>query len=70
MPTNRRLPAPGRSEELDDACFIVKDSAGQKLGYFYFEEEAGRPSSAKRNRSRSFSEIVIHAPSGFAGCAF
>jgi hypothetical protein len=25
-----------------DACFIVKDNSGQKLGYFYYEEELGR----------------------------
>jgi hypothetical protein len=24
------------------ACFLVKDSSGQKLGYFYYEEEPGR----------------------------
>jgi hypothetical protein len=24
-----------------DACFVVKDANGQKLGYFYFEEEPG-----------------------------
>lgn len=24
-----------------DACFVVKDSSGQKLGYVYYEEETG-----------------------------
>jgi hypothetical protein len=30
-----------------EACFIVKDANGQKLGYFYYEEEPGRRSAAK-----------------------
>jgi hypothetical protein len=30
-----------------EACFIVKDSAGQKLAFVYFEEEPGRRSAAK-----------------------
>jgi hypothetical protein len=30
-----------------EACFVVKDASGQKLGYFYYEEEAGRRSAAK-----------------------
>ena len=34
-------------EELNDACFIVKDSAGQKLAYVYFEDEPGRQTAAK-----------------------
>ncbi len=34
-------------EEHNDACFIVRDSTGQALGYFYFEEEPGRRSAAK-----------------------
>ena len=38
---------PWSIEELNDACFVVKDSAGQKLGYVYFEEEPGRRSAAK-----------------------
>jgi hypothetical protein len=29
-------------EEQNNACFIVKDATGQALGYFYFEDEAGR----------------------------
>jgi hypothetical protein len=46
IPYPRRFPPPWTIEELD-ACFVVKDSGGQKLGYFYFEEEDGRRSAAK-----------------------
>jgi hypothetical protein len=41
-----RFPLPWTIEELD-ACFVVKDASGQKLGYFYYEEEPGRRSTAK-----------------------
>ena len=44
--SERRFPPPWLVEELD-ACFIVKDSAGQKLAYVYFEDEPGRRSTAK-----------------------
>jgi len=46
MPSPRRFPPPWTIEELD-AAFVVKDASGQKLGYFYFEEESGRRSAAK-----------------------
>jgi len=42
----RRFPPPWSIEELD-ACFVVRDASGQKLGYFYFEDEPGRRSAAK-----------------------
>jgi hypothetical protein len=42
----RRFPPPWSVEELD-ACFIVKDSVGQKLAFVYFEDEPGRRSAAK-----------------------
>jgi hypothetical protein len=42
----RRFPPPWTIEKLD-AAFVVKDANGQKLGYFYFEEEPGRRSAAK-----------------------
>src|SRR5215469_2225496 len=38
----RRFPPPWSIEELNDACFIVRDANGQQLAYVYFEEEPGR----------------------------
>jgi hypothetical protein len=51
----RRFPPPWTIEEHNQACFIVKDAGGQALGYFYFEDEAGRRSAANllsRNEAR------------------
>jgi hypothetical protein len=48
MPSQpRRFPPPWTIEELNNACFVVSDASGQKLGYFYFEEEPGRRTAAK-----------------------
>jgi hypothetical protein len=46
MSETRRFPPPWSVDELD-ACFVVKDSAGQRLAYVYFEEEPGQRSAAK-----------------------
>jgi len=48
---DRRFPPPWTIDEANNACFIVRDSTGQALGYFYFEEEPGRdrrPSCSRR----------------------
>jgi hypothetical protein len=37
MPSGR-FPSPWSVEDIG-AAFVVKDSSGQKLGYFYYEEE-------------------------------
>jgi hypothetical protein len=36
IPTARRFPPPWSIDEANNACFIVRDSTGQALGYFYF----------------------------------
>ena len=40
-PTTRRFPPPWSVEEMNDACFIVRDRNGQALGYVYSEDEPG-----------------------------
>jgi hypothetical protein len=40
----RRFPPPWSVDETD-ACFIVRDHAGQALAYVYFEDEPGRPAA-------------------------
>jgi hypothetical protein len=46
MPTNRRFPPPWSVKDLG-ACFVVKDSNGQKLAAIYYKGESGRWSAAK-----------------------
>jgi len=64
MPTPRRFPPPWTVEELD-ACFVVKDSSGQNLGYFYHEKESGRRSAAKlltKDEARRIAANVAKLP--------
>jgi hypothetical protein len=42
----RRFPPPWTIEDVNNACFIVRDKNGQQLGYFYYEQEPGRRTAA------------------------
>ena len=42
----RRFPPPWTIDEMNNACFIVRDKNGQQLGYFYYEQEPGRRTAA------------------------
>jgi hypothetical protein len=61
MPSARRFPPPWIVEEHNDAFFIVRDATGQALGYFYFEDEAGRRSAATGLvRRSSILSLLVH----------
>jgi len=64
MPSARRFPPPWTVEELD-ACFVVRDGAGQKLAYVYFEDEPGRRSAAKllsKDEARRIASNIAKLP--------
>jgi hypothetical protein len=62
--TARRFP-PLWSIEDNGACFIVKDGAGQKLAYVYFEDEPGRRSAGKllsKDEARRIASNIAKLP--------
>jgi hypothetical protein len=64
MPDRGRFPPPWSVEE-QAACFVVRDNNGQKLGYFYFEDEPGRRLRAKlltRDEARRIAANIAKLP--------
>ena len=50
MPTSRRFPPPWTLEEMNNACFIVRDKNGQALGYSRTSQETARKRSRYGHR--------------------
>jgi len=64
---SRRFPPPWSVEELD-ACFVVTDSAEQKLAYVYFEEEPRQRSAAKLLSEDEACRLTSVSRIGFQRC--
>ena len=62
----RRFPQPWSVEDTGTgSAFVVKDASGQKLGYFYYEEEPGRRSTAKmltKDEARRIAARALRVP--------
>jgi endo-1,4-beta-D-glucanase Y len=68
--TERSFPAPWSVDELE-ACFVVKDGAGQKLAYVYYEEDPGRRSAANlltKDEARRIAANIARLTQSTAGC--
>ncbi len=56
--SKRRFPPPWIIDEMNDACFIVRDKNGQALGYFYFEKWLGLSDAIAEGPVLSFKSVL------------
>jgi len=69
MSNSRRFPPPWTATDIGSA-FVVEDNAGQQLGFFYYEKEAGRRSAAKlltKDEARRIAHGLARLPELLAG---
>jgi hypothetical protein len=57
----RRFPPPWSIDELE-ACFVVIDSAGQKLAYVYFEDEPPGAQQPNCSQARRIAANIAKLP--------
>ena len=62
MPSPRRFPPPWTIEELNNACFVVSDASGQKLGYFYFDDPRSADKPLTRDEARRIAANIAKLP--------
>lgn len=63
----RRLPAPWVAEDLNDACFVVRDANGLALAYVYYVSESIAAQAAgagklTRDEARRVAANVVRLP--------
>jgi len=57
----RRFPPPWSVDELE-ACFVVKDASGQKLGYVYFDDPRAADKPLTRDEARRIAANFAKLP--------
>jgi hypothetical protein len=65
MPSARRFPPPWSVDEMNNACFIVRDRNGHPLAYVYFESDPGRRTAANlptRDEGRRIAANIAKLP--------
>jgi endo-1,4-beta-D-glucanase Y len=63
--TTRRFPPPWTFDEVNDACYVVRDHNGFAVAYIYFESEPGRRAAAtlmSKDEARKIAANIAKLP--------